>query len=309
MQPVRAFAVIVLVGLFFSARGAAGQQPIPIIDLNFHPAYGWDTGALVSLFDQVGVAKAGNGPVGPDSLALNFAASYPNRFIPFAGQGEIVFQTLLDKERVWALDSPGIIAYLSQLEIALRFRRYKGIGLLYLNNLDSHPIGFPAMRYPVDSPLMYRLWSYSVTYGVPLSVHMEATAQSVAEMERLLEANQKGTLIWAHTGYFAEPPLLRRLFNGHANLFCDLSWRDERKLLISLPISERGRLRLSWKDLLEEFPDRFVIGTDVGIPSINGYKNLINYWREILAQLSPVTAERLAYRNAERILRLSPSVR
>jgi len=304
LQPVKSFGLVVLLGSLCFAGSAAGEQQIPIIDLDFHPAHAWDLGALVSLFDRVGVAKAGNGPVGFDSLALHFAVRHPNRFIPFAGQVEILAQVQQDGERVWTRDSPGITAYLSKLEIGLRFRRFRGIGLLYLNNLDSHPVGFPAMRYPVDSPLMKRLWSYSAIYGVPLSVDSEATPQSVAEMERLLKTDRRGTFIWAHAGFFAEPRLLRSLFERHLNLFCDLSRRDERGLPAALPISTDRTLHSSWKGLLEEFSDRFVIGTDVVKPSLKEYEDVIGYWRHILSQLSPSTAENLAHTNAERILGL-----
>ncbi len=131
-------------------------------------------------------------------------------------------------------------------------------------------------------------------------------------MERLLEVTPQGTFIWAHTGFFAEPPLLKRLLQQHPDLFCELSWRDERPVAqgwhLPIPISEGNRLRPEWKDLLEEFPDRFVIGTDVSTPSLIEYASLIKYWRAILSQLTAETAEKFAHANAERILRL-PSLK
>jgi predicted TIM-barrel fold metal-dependent hydrolase len=125
-------------------------------------------------------------------------------------------------------------------------------------------------------------------------------------MERLLESNRQGTWLWAHTGFFIEPPALRRLFQRHLNLLCELSWRDERYGPRRIPISEDGQLRPEWKELLEEFPDRFVVGTDVADPSLSGYSFMIDYWRGILKQLSADSSEKLSHQNAERILKLPP---
>jgi hypothetical protein len=165
---------------------------------------------------------------------------------------------------------------------------------------------------------MQRLWALSATYQVPLSVHMDATAESVAEMERLLASDRRGIWIWAHTGTYADTPELRRLLQTHSNLYCELSARvptglpggPPRGLLpIIDQVSIRGadeRLRPVWVELLEEFPDRFVVGTDAGQRTLSTYARIIGIWRQILAQLSPETAAMLAHRNAERLLGLSP---
>jgi len=299
-----------LVGLILAAGNlGVAQQPPPIIDLHFHAQEGWDTGALVSLFDQLGVAKAGSGPAGSDSLGLSFAGRYPTRFVPFAAQGELVGRIWRDGDRVWNLDTSDVNAYLDRLESGLRSGQFKGIGEIFVNNLHTHPRDFKPIRFPADAPLMRRLWALSATYGVPVQVHTEADPTSVAEIERLLAINPQGTLIWAHTGFFAEPPLVRRLLQQHSALFCELSWRDERPRAMGwglpIPISEAGNLRSVWKVLLEEFPERFLIGTDVGTPSVIDYARLITYWRDILAQLSPDAAEKIAHQNAERLLKLA----
>jgi hypothetical protein len=80
--------------------------------------------------------------------------------------------------------------------------------------------------FGAQHPLMRRLWSMSAAYGVPLSVHMDADPASIAEMERLITSDRAGTWIWAHSGWYADPALLRRLFQAHPNLYADLSFRD-----------------------------------------------------------------------------------
>lgn len=274
---------------------------VPIIDLHFHPDAGW--GDVSSLFDQLGVRAAGSGASGADNIALAEAARNPGRIIPFAG-GEH-FRQFLSRygAATWNLTAPEVIAYVDQIEEGLRAGRFQGIGEVHVNNWSSNILTSPQYRYPADSPLIQRLMQLSATYRVPLSIHMDAEPQSVAEMERLLAAHPDGIFLWAHTGHYAEPELLRRLLAAHSNLFCELSYRvtiaGSRN---GIPIDQGGRLREPWRALFEEFPDRFVLGTDLTWPSASLYATHINFWRRILEQLSPETAEKIAFRNAERLL-------
>jgi len=260
--------------------GPAAAQSPPIIDLHFHFNGGWDTDAFVAQMDAHGVAKAGNAPWGaPDALAFEWAQKYPGRFIPFAGKEAIRGFIRSDGERAWTLQAPAVVAYLQKLETALKTGQLKGIGEINV---------YPDPNFPADSPLMRRLWSLSAMYRVPLSIHMDARDEPVAEMERLLASDRRGTLIWAHAGG-AGPALVRRLMGAYPNLYADLSGR--------LPALMRIR---EWKVILEEFPDRFVIGSDV--LTLAEFVDTIGAWRKILDGLPPATARKLAYENAERLL-------
>ena len=66
-------------------------------------------------------------------------------------------------------------------------------------------------------------WAFSATYDMPLSVHMDATDDLIAGMERLLASDPKGTWIWAHKGHVADVQLLRRLLATHPNLYLELA--------------------------------------------------------------------------------------
>jgi len=286
---------------------SVSAQTVPIIDLHFHADQAWDVHGLVKLFDELGVAAAGNGARGSDSLALKFAQQYPGRFIPYGGNEPIRGFISREGERAYTLQSPAVVEYLGQLETALREKQFKGIGELVINSIHSR--ADKASKYPADSPVMRRLWALSATYGVPLSAHMDATAESIQEMERLLASDRRGTWIWAHTGWLpvADPPMLRRLLVAHPNLFCELSGRESiRRIYRGDPIDEGGVLKPAWKALLEDLPDRFVIGTDVDPATIKTYAEEIGYWRGILAQLSQAAAVKLAHKNAERLLKLPP---
>ncbi len=271
-----------LLCLLFLFPGPAAAQLLPIIDLHFHFDEGWDVEAFVKQMDALGVAKAGNSSsFASDALALDWARRYPDRFIPFAGKMVIREFIVSDRERAWTLKSPAVVAYLRELEAALKAGQFKGIGEIN-NNADPN--------FPADSPLMQRLWSLSAAYRVPVNVHTYAREGLVAEMERLLASDRRGTWMWAHAGD-ARPELLRRLLRLHPNLHVELSRR-------AFDIMRDPE----WKVLLEEFSDRFVLGTQAG--SLQLFTVTIGRWRKVLKLLSPATARKLAHQNAERLLNL-----
>jgi hypothetical protein len=65
------------------------------------------------------------------------------------------------------------------------------------------------------------------------------------------------------------------------------------------------------KELFEAFPDRFLgVGADVAhYGAWPRYLSTMIRFRRLLAGLSPATARKLAYDNAERILALPPSTK
>ena len=293
-----------------TAPGATPTSDVPIIDLHFHPGWEWDVEGLLNTMDELGVAGAGNGVLrydgqpGSDEVALEFADLHPDRFFPFAGQVAIRDLILLEGEGAWELRSEKARAYVEDLEAELEAGRWAGIGELFVYNIHTHPAeDFAATSFPPDSPLMRALWRLSATHGVPLSVHMEARGEYVLEMGRLLASDRAGTWVWAHTGYYADPELLRTLFEKHPNLYAELSWRDSvRTSRLGVPIDRDRVLKQEWKDLLVDFADRFVVGTDVATGSLDEYRAVIGYWREILGQLPPDAAAKIAHGNARQLL-------
>jgi hypothetical protein len=287
---------------------AATQQPttpptsvagLPIIDMHFHPDASWDLSQLVALMDELGVQRAVGGSGDSGIEALRFAAAYPERFVPFAGQDGMRALNLAQGAPGWNLESEAALAYVDDLEALLAAGCWAGIGEAFVNTLGSHVSG--GFSVPADSPFMRRIFDLSAQYGAPLSVHMDAAPVSVAELRHLLDSNPDGAFIWAHAGWYATPAQLRELLQSHPNLYIELSFRDEPRSFF--PVSIGGVLQEDWRALLEEMPDRFVLGTDLlPPPTPQKYSELILFWRGVLDQLMPETARMLAHENAIRLL-------
>lgn len=309
--PIVSSALILILSLALPldacAQGSTRPSDPPIIDMHFHPDPAWDMLALVKLFDELGIAKAGNGARerGPDTdrVALDFAQQAPDRIFAFGFAG---IRGILLKEGApaWKLESDSVREALVRLESDLRTGKLKGIGELHPNTEVSQPKR--AFRFPADSPLMQYLCKLSEKYQAPLSVHMDATEQSMGEMERLLPSNRACIWVWAHAGWVAQPPLLRELLQRHSNLHLELSDRVGPSFSADR-IDDEGELKPGWKELLEEYQDRIVVGTDRVKPSVKAYSTVIGYWRRVFPQLSARAAAKIAHGNAERLLRLSSS--
>ena len=134
---------------------------------------------------------------------------------------------------------------------------------------------------PADHPLMLLLADIAAEHNVPIDLHMEAVPEDMASnlkppnplrlhgnfaaLERLLSHNPRSRLIWAHAGQdntgFRTPELMRGLLSRHPNLFMEIKY-DPTALGKNPPIGPDGKLKPEWLKLYQDFPDRFIIGSD-----------------------------------------------
>jgi len=135
---------------------------------------------------------------------------------------------------------------------------------------------------PADSPLMLLLADIAAEHNVPIDLHMEALPQdiptpaemkapnpsmlhgNIAAFERLLAHNRSTKMIWAHAGSdnvgFRTPELMRGMLQRNSNLYLEIKY-DPGFPGKDPPIAD-GKLKPEWLKLYQEFPDRFLIGSD-----------------------------------------------
>ncbi len=98
-------------------------------------------------------------------------------------------------------------------------------------------------------------------------------------------------ILWAHSG-FAQPEQVREMLRRYPTLWCDLAFRNEH--------GAGGKVHPDWRAAFEEFPDRFMVGTDTFTPERWFYiVEHANWSRAWLADLPRDLAERIAWRNGE----------
>jgi predicted TIM-barrel fold metal-dependent hydrolase len=190
----------------------------------------------------------------------------------------------------------------AEYEEALRAARYRGLG-----EIPTYHPARPVAIAP-DSPLVLKLLELAGRYGVPINVHCTATDGGATRVARALRSYPRTTVIWAHGGSrLAE---VSDFLRDHPNLYFDLS-------TLHPPWSLKGRTHLayggvvdrSWRELLEAYPDRFLVGFDFGTgfsgavmsTPLSAARQVGEFYQTVLGQLTPSTALKIAYENAERL--------
>ena len=203
-----------------------------------------------------------------------------------------------------------------------------GFGEMTAEHVSRRP-GHPYVSAPPDHPLYLRLADIAAELDVPIDLHMEAVPREIAIPEklrfepnpnklranipglsRLLSHNRRTKIIWSHCGWgnigTRTPMLMRGLLASHSNLFMSIKLNKSGSRKVS-PFSRRGTIRDEWLSLFKDFPNRFMIGTDVK-PSKRGiHKNsdrIPNLTTRFLNHLPKELVEKFATKNAKRIFKL-----
>ena len=292
-----------------SARIAAH---IPIADLHMHPEAGRFS-AVVSrvLMDRNGVGWAGAGvKTGGRAARAYHAEKLGDRFIAFAGQSELTaiykaggIKAMLDAK------NPGIQELSAAVEEDLKAGRIKGVGEIHINNRRSSSKDWFKRKGRTDAPSMRLFYALVASHGGFLTFHMEGDSDSVNQLEALLASDRRGHVLLNHCGVYAGAGTVRSLLQRNPNLFCEISvryppvlkqsWKsyDDRKMFDSKGVEP------DWLKLIEDYPDRFMIGTDTGDGS--DYDEAITTVRGgLLPYLRPATARMVAHENARRLFGL-----
>jgi predicted TIM-barrel fold metal-dependent hydrolase len=176
---------------------------------------------------------------------------------------------------------------------------------------------------PADHPLMLLLADIAAEHNVPIDLHMEAVPQDMASpenlkdpnppqlhgnfaaLERLLSHNLRARLIWAHAGQdntgYRTPELMRPLLMRHPNLYMEVKF-DPAALGKNPPIGADGKLKAEWLKLYQDFPDRFLIGSDQHYdPPSSGPLARAQANAKLLDQLPPDLRRKIALENPLRV--------
>jgi hypothetical protein len=158
-----------------------------------------------------------------------------------------------------------------------------GFGELTAEHLSQPSSAVSDYEYAApDSPLFLLLADIAAEHHVPIDLHMEAIPQAmappadlpagnppqlpanIAAFERLLAHNRGAKIIWAHAGAdftgYRTVELCRRLLMAHSNLYMEI--KVDPTIPGKTPIMADGKIKPEWLKLFQDFPTRFVIGSD-----------------------------------------------
>jgi len=244
---------------------------LPVFDAHVHYSHdAWDvapTAEVIALMRKAGLRAALVSSSDDEGTQRLYAAA-PDLIVPslrpYRKRGEI---------STWMRDE----SIVGHLEDRLRRHRYAAIGEFHLYGADA------------DLPVPRRLVQLAKQHGLILHAHSDADA-----IERLFAQDPDARVIWAHAG-FERPERVREMLRRHPRLWADLAFRSDH--------ASAGRPDPDWRAAFDEFPDRFMVGTDTFTPERLYYIPEHASWtRGWLAGLPPALAERIAWRNADALI-------
>lgn len=213
----------------------------------------------------------------------------------------------------------------------------KGFGEITAHHVSLNPgHGYEAVA--PDHPLLLLLADIAARHDVPIDLHLDPIPEdvetpaelgspknpamlkeNVAAFERLLSHNRKAKIVWAHAGSdpvgFYTPELVSQLLTKHPNLYCSIRTVFKRNDSMWHP---RHGINDNWIEILRQFPDRFVMGTDSfvitpGYSGPNGPRVFAERTRiqrrgvnEVLSYIDADLARKIGRENAIRIYHLQP---
>ena len=148
-----------------------------------------------------------------------------------------------------------------------------------------------------------KLLEVSARRAVPVVIHQELDERAATRLGAALAAHPKASVVLAHAGS-AAPSVVAGLLGRHANLHVDLSGMHFQRT--PALATETGPLDPAWKALIDRMPDRFLIGIDVWAARLFEpamLDRLMRWTRRVLGELTPATAEQVAWKNAARLYR------
>jgi predicted TIM-barrel fold metal-dependent hydrolase len=264
----------VLTALLWGGVASVHAQDLPIFDTHIHYNQpDWEVISaeqVLSMLDRAGVRYALVSST-PDDGTLKLYARAPDRIVPFLRP-----YRSRDDILTWHGD-PAVQAY---VEERLRRGVYKGIGEFHLSAVEH-----------AEAPVVRRCAELAAQQQLFLHAHVDDTT-----VEKLLRLHPQVRILWAHAGMTASAATVGRLLGQFPTLWVELAMRSD--------VAPNGTLAPEWREVFLQHPDRFMVGTDTWVTSqwdtlVEGMRAM-RHW---LGQLPGDVAQRIAYRNAERLFR------
>lgn len=257
--------------------------------------------------------------------------AHPDR-LWFAAGGDVLQPMILaaDPAKVTRQERAEFVAQAEAL-VDAGARAFGEMAALHFSFAEHHPFE----QVDPDHPLFLALAEVAARKDVAIDLHVEAVLEdqplpeglagrsprnpmtiraTIPGLERLLAHDRKARIVWQHVGWdntgHLTTDLLRRLLADHPNLFCAIKVaRPELERFrkgVSI-VDEDMKIRPEWRSLLEDHPDRFVIGADEFVQAAEGRRtgppSFSDTWA-LVRQLPPNIRPKIARENAVRIYNL-----
>ena len=288
---------VALLAVLFSSGTNIASDLSPIADVHIH--YKWSQSEVTSPEQAVALLEKNNVQLAvvfgtPPEMALELESVAPQRVIPFY---QPYINNLLKPS--WFLNKRVPAA----VRTALASGKYHGVGEIHVSD---------GLGPRLDSKIFNDVLSTAAEFDVPVLIHTNASSHRY--MQRICTRHERTRFIWAHAGGL-DANEVGKLLKACSNVWVEFSARDPFKSIGEQVADESGTLRHSWLELIQQYPDRFMLGSDpiwpiteidswhsadTGWDTINALYAYHNSW---LNRLDSNLAEKIRFKNAKELLK------
>ncbi len=193
---------------------------------------------------------------------------------------------------------------------------WEGIGEVMARHDDLTALTYGETSQ-ANSGTLYPVFDLAARHDLPVFIHSDISSVwkreplYLKEIEDAVRTHPKTRFVWCHAGISRRinvPTItteLRRMLKTYLNLWIDLSWVVFDTYIYTLnPDGKDSTLHKDWVNLISEFPDRFMIGSDK-VGKFSDYPPEVQRYYHLLDALNPNTAQKIAKDN---FLSVLPSI-
>jgi len=292
-EAIKPVCLLLVLFLFLLSKTHAAE-----IFADSHIHYNWDQRNETTIEEAVKILKAHDVGLSivsstPAELALELREKGGDWIVPF-------FSPYLHElgKSDWYMDPQVVV----RAEQGLRSGQYYGIGEVHFMS------GF---KPRTDNPIFLQLLRLAEKYDVPMLIHIDSGNEQ--KFQRLCLANPHIRMIFAHAGGNLLPSHIENILSRCDNAWIDLAARDPwRYGGISKP---DHTLLPEWKQLVLQYPERFITGTDPVWKVTRGqtwdsndegwthYQELYDFHWDWLNDLPADVSKNIAWENTQRLLK------
>jgi len=278
-------------------------QSVPIADVHMH----FDLRGRQSVEQMLQRMKDGNvrwgGGVG--DYTGDMQAALGGRYLPAIGQTEFTKVLMSSGEQgLQNLEHPVFVEFFKQAETLMASGKARGFGEIHINNRSNVNPNDPFGRsIPLTSPVVQRMYEIANAHNGFVQIHYNKDPRTVEQIIDMAQRYPKSLTIVAHCMPVGAPDDIRKIFNAVPNTMCEISGATHihgvQRIVTPNGINSR------WLQMIEDYPDRVMMGTDPCCGLMGRYNEIVQVMRSrALAAMKPETLEKVAYKNALRVFGL-----
>ncbi len=310
---VRIAALSFMLGLPATATaepiGEKLAMELPIIDTHFHPMPFMTPQDLLARINRNNILHIGGAHTVGTPRNAEFASALGDRYIRAEGGQMLTAFKKGGKDAIENADNPQFQESFGHIKRAMSDGNVRVISEIFVNSKSSAREAWRRWKIDGNSTAMQALFNLAASSNIPMLVHaqLQQDDDTFEQLSRLAASNPNGVLVMGHCGKDATAARMRDFLNKTPNAVCNLAWRSppqEKGKDHNVIIWDRSGIKEEWRQLIEDMPDRFMVGID-DVHDWEQFDAVVEtIRRDLLANLSKATAEKVSHQNAKRIFRL-----